>query len=350
MKLIYINIIYMTHHTFKKQNVLKYNSEYLPTLQRKALYTNLEFIIDTELKNIDLKIAAKSNSTELKNIDLKIATKSNNTELKNIDLKIATKSNSTELKGKLGASHKLSKYKTKESNSDSVSIIDNIEIDKKKLYKIIANEFLPFSLVSVLNRYIYNNDLITITELKKVADKVCTDITMSNKSCIKINNRISIDIRTLLSELNPATILDIGGTEYSKTEILNIYPESNITTVDFDDINKINNTYELIIISQYIHHLSDEDINKLIDKISKILDGTLFIRDIDITDETINVANFIHDLYSVFINESTTRDKLNYITKDKLIELFSRKFNLIAESQRDSLDSILPSYSISFSN
>lgn len=274
---------------------IKYSNVYLPAIQRKALYTSLDLLVDVKL------------SDEIKR----------------------------------GGSHAVAEL----NDEIPVDINAILEVDQTTLYKIIASEFHPYGLVSNINRFICLANQVSIQDINQFVSEWCKHKPkVSNKSCILINEHLAADLSIVIPMAEPKTILDIGGNKQSLDELTAVYPGAKIKNITYSEINSLNSSYDLVICSQYLHHLSFDDINKLVDALPKITNDLVFVREMDVTNS--KLADLLHDLHAVLIDGKTQRNKINYMTKNNVLELFGKHYKLVSESQHDSKDNPLSLYSI----
>lgn len=273
---------------------IKYSNVYLPTIQRKALFTNLDLLVDVKL------------SDEIKR----------------------------------GGSHVV-----EFTNEIPIDMNEILDVDQTMLYKIIASEFHPYGLVSNINRFICLANQVSIKDISEFVSEWCKHKPkVSNKSCILINEHLAADLSIVVPTSEPKTILDIGGNKQTLDELTAAYPDAKIKNITHNEINSLNNSYDLIIISQYLHHLSSNEVNNLIDALPKITNDLVFVREMDAIN--VDLADLLHDLHAVLIDGKTERNKINYMSKNNVLELFGKHYKLVSESQHDSKDNPLSLYSI----
>ncbi len=291
----------MAHrHKFKKE--IQYESEFVRELQRKVLHTDPLFLVEVKL------LPAKSGGSHKTKIDAK------DKELVNIEL-----------------------------NFES--------IDRQTVYRIIANEFRSESTVCLLNRYIQKGG----TDLRKYLADVCgTDksainVASTKSTCLKINEHLADDIGILLPDVDPKKILDIGSSPESVKELKSAYPAAVINSISNLPTDLPTDKFDLIVLSQYLHHCTDEEIAVIIKYVKQHLSdtGSVFIREIDVDDKLKPIADLVHDLHYYLLGNTDQRPVMNYIPKERLFDLFA-DFKLVSESQHNQKYNELSVYSMAF--
>jgi SAM-dependent methyltransferase len=293
----------MSHrHKFKKE--IQYESEFVRELQRKVLHTDPLFLVEVKL------LPAKSGGSH----NIKLNT--NDKKLVNIELNFGT-------------------------------------IDRQTIYRIIANEFRSESTVCLLNRYIQKggNDLRGyLADVCSINSSKVDGPNISDKStCLKINEHLIDDIGILLPDLEPKKILDIGSSSDSIKELKSAYPNAVINSNSNLSTELPTDKFDLIVLSQYLHHCTDEEITVIIKYLKQHLsdNGCIFIREIDVDDKLKPIADLAHDLHYYLLGNTDQRPVINYIPKERLFELFT-EFTVTAESQHNQKYNELSVYSMVF--
>lgn len=200
---------------------------------------------------------------------------------------------------------------------------------RARIYNIVYRILDDKGLACCLLRKMITAEPLTVKKIDEYLVALCerfTELSIDEKhisdlvkpiTCLKYNERLVKDIEYLLpSDFEPKKILDISSTDDSIKTIADRFPDATV----FDDISK-SESFDLVVISHYLHHVDNDARVSLIKKITEKLDvdGYLFIREMDVeTGDDSEMSNFIHEVF--YKSRIST---ISYIAKDALTSMIS---------------------------
>jgi hypothetical protein len=284
------------------KNQPKYQSYNIKSINRKALYTNLTFLVDVKFNHVNnlsnlSNVKGGSSLTKLTNLDL------TNLDLANLDL---------------------------------------ANFSKDLLYNVINYEFKPVNITTLLNRYICKNNNILIKDLANYLQNLnnlenlenlqnLEKLNISDKSCLNtIDNLENLKLTFLPEYYNNILVI---GNEIDYNHISSLYKKNSkkITLFNLENLENLNNLekFDLIICCQYLYTITENNLIKLVQYIKKVINGKLIIIDLNINGEN-EILDLIYNLYTVLILKKTKRIKFNYVSKDTVLNYFN-EFNIVNE-------------------
>ena len=250
----------------KKGPPTNYLSLFVPEINRKLLYKNLDILIDAEFTTKNKKVGGESS-------------------------KVGGESS------QIGSSDKL--------NTESSDLKTNLDVqlDKNLIYQVIASEFGPFGLSSLINRFIAGMDDIKLeiiqNEVARLSKLFNTQLVLNDKSNI-------LNLASLLPEIDTKNILVLDNND-------------NIG-------NKLNKKYDGVVINRYLAFINDKQLDELVKKLNKITRYVIIYEN----NYTTELNNFYYELYFTLLHNSKKQETYNR-KKEDIIAAFNKDFKVINE-------------------